>query len=72
MSKFKQILIWIWIALQVLTILLLWGVAVFTAVTGKPIGEIIRWEWWVFIFTLDLWTAKFFAERGVKPSKKPE
>ncbi len=71
MSKLKKLAIGIWIGLQIFIIFYLWGIILYTAVTSKPIGEFLRWDWWVFLFMLDLWTAKFFADRR-ELSKKSE
>jgi hypothetical protein len=70
MNKFKSIIIYTWVALQVFVLLYLWGILLYAAFTSTPIEKLIHWQWWVFLFLLDLWTAKFFKE--LKPSSKSE
>lgn len=62
MSKFKTIMLYTWIALQVLILIYLWGILIYTAITSTPIETIVHWHWWIFFFVLDLWSAKFFRE----------
>jgi len=63
MNKFKKFAIYAWVFLQILVIAYLWIIMILSAFSpGKSLGDYIHWEWWVMLFTLDLWTAKFFKE----------
>jgi hypothetical protein len=62
MNKFKKIAIYTWIAVQVVIMIWLWGILLYTAFTNQNLPGFIHWEWWVFFFTLDLWSAKFYKE----------
>lgn len=64
MKNLKKFFLFVFIAIQILAIFGLWGTAIYSAFTHKPISDYIDWQWWVFFFTLDLWTAKFFAEKN--------
>ncbi len=61
----RKAILYFGIAVNVIALACLWGLLVYTGFTGEPLGEYIRWEWWVTLMILDLWTAKFF--RTTKP-----
>jgi hypothetical protein len=67
MKHIKSFFIYSWIFTQVIVIIYLWSILLYTAFTGTEIGKVIHWEWWTFLFMLDLWSAKFLKEL---PSKK--
>lgn len=69
MKNIKYFFIYAWIILQIIVIVYLWSVLAYTAFTGMEINKAIQWEWWTFLFMLDLWSAKFIKDL---PSKKPK
>ena len=69
MKNIKSFFIYAWIISQIIVIVYLWGVLVYTAITGMELNKAIHWEWWTFLFMLDLWSAKFLKEL---PGRKPE
>ena len=69
MKNIKSFFIYAWIISQILVIVYLWSVLVYTACTGMELSKAIQWEWWAFLFMLDLWSAKFIKDL---PTKKPK
>jgi len=62
MKNIKSFFIYAWIFTQVFVIIYLWSIMLYTAVTGIELSKYIKWDWWIFLFMLDLWSAKFLKE----------
>ena len=69
MKNIKSFFIYAWIISQVFVMVSLWSVLIYTACTGTELSKAIDWQWWVFLFMLDLWSAKFIKDL---PAKKPK
>lgn len=72
MKNIKSFFIYAWIISQIIVVVYLWAVLVYTAFTGADISKALNWEWWVFLFMLDLWTGKFLKELLGKKTKTSE
>lgn len=64
MKNLKKFLVIAFIAMQILVIIYLWSKLIYSIFASIPIGDLLDWQWWIFFFALDLWTAKFFAEKN--------
>jgi len=63
MKNIKKFFVGAFITIQVIALIYLWGLIIYCPFTHTPISNLIDWQWWIFFFTLDLWTAKFLAEK---------
>jgi len=72
MKNIKSFFIYAWIISQIIVIVYLLGILLYTAFTGMEIGKAIHWEWWTFLFMLDLWSAKFLKGLPDRKTKTSE
>jgi hypothetical protein len=62
MKKMKKILIFVWIAVQILALAYFWFAAIAPLFSHRELPQYINPTCCIYFFALDLWTAKFLKE----------